>query len=309
MLLGIPFAAYALTILIVDPFDYLNATSDQNRKLKDDLAYHIEPHLLRITKFHNQPDHNIVLGDSRSNGLFARMNSEGWSNLAYGGSSLQEIIETFWWAVDEIKLDTVLIGINLNLYNKYNKKFWVQETLERRKNFFSYAFNRYSFQTTLLIFQSYLAGERVVKYHAPGSKEEFWKYTVNVMGAKFYEQFGYPDEYYRQLKEIADYCANNGIKLIFWIPPTHNDFQDRKSDYGLDQMNERFVTDLQSLAEVYNFDYPSELTSDKLDYRDPMHFDIRVGEIIVDEIRSGSPHYARFSKTQPGVKTGATPAF
>lgn len=298
ILLVIPFLIYALTILVVDPFDYLNLSNDDDRDRKDDIAYHVEPHLLRIDKFHNRPGHNIVLGDSRSNGLFRRIDSDRWRNLAYGGSSLQEIIETFWWASGETKLDTVLIGINLNLYNKYNKKFWVQETLERRKNFFSYAFNRYSFQSALLILESFISDTLVVTYEPSASKEEFWKYTIETMGEKFYQQFGYPDEYYGELKNIAKYCASNDIKLIFWIPPTHIDFQKRKADYGLEEMNRRFVSDLRSLGELYDFDYPSELTRDQADYRDPMHFDVRVGEIVVEEILSKSPHYARFSSAE-----------
>lgn len=289
---------YGLVIFVVDPYNYLDDKDDANQKLKDDIAYVIEPHMLRMTKFHNEHTRNVVLGDSRSNGLFARITSEKWSNLAYGGSSLQEIVETFWWAVEEAELDTVLIGINLNLYNKYNKKFWVQETLERRKNFFSYAFNRYTFRSTELIIESYLAGEQVVSYKPPASKEAFWKHTLDDMGSKFYEHFDYPDEYFQQLKSISEYCKRNKIKLTFWIPPTHIDFQRRKADYNLEEMDRRFRDDLRSLGEVYDFDYPSELTQDVNDYRDPMHFDIRVGEIVRDEILHGQPRYARYSSPE-----------
>lgn len=297
-LLGIPFVVYAALIAVVDPYNYLNLNSGPNRQLKEDIAYVIEPHLARMTKFHNDPTDKIVLGDSRSNGLYVRIASrdsvyKGWSNLAYGGSSLQEVIETFWWATKEIKLDTVLMGINLNLYNKYNKKFWVQETIERRKNFFSYAFNRYTFRATFLVLESYLSGEKFAGYSTPASKEEYWQNTLASMGSKFYEHFAYPDEYYSQLKEISEYCKNNGITLIFWVPPTHMDFQKKKDDFGLAEMDARFKEDLATLGEVYDFDYPSDITRNFDDYRDPMHFDVRVGEIVRDEILTGPPEYAR----------------
>jgi hypothetical protein len=300
----VPLFAYALIIAIIDPFNYLNSWGIGDRDNKDDIAEQVEPHLFRMIKFHNAPTKNISLGDSRSNGLFARIESQEWSNLGYGGSSLQEMIETFWWVAGVVKPDTVIMGINLNLYNKYNKKFWVQETIGRSETFFSYAFNRYTFQSTYLILQSYISGEKVRMDKPRASKEEFWKYTLDVMGSKFYEQFGYPDEYYEGLKNISEYCASNRITLIFWIPPTHVDFQNRKADFELEQMDQKFVGDLRSLGDLYDFDYPSDLTSNKDDYRDPMHFDIRVGEIVHSEIFLRSPHYARFSAVNYSVNTG-----
>lgn len=300
-LLGIPFVIYGILVAIIDPYNYRNMNKGADRQMKEDIAYVIEPHLLRMTKFHNNPTDKVVLGDSRSNGLYVRIEScdsvyKGWSNLAYGGSSLQEVIETFWWATKEIKLDTVLMGINLNLYNKYNKKFWVQETIERRENFFSYAFNRYTLQATMLTLEGYLSDENVVAYEPPSSKEEFWRYTLSSMGSKFYEHFAYPDEYFAQLKEISEYCKRHDIVLIFWVPPTHIEFQKKKEDFGLAEMDARFKADLATMGEVYDFDYPSELTQKYEDFRDPMHFDVRVGEIVRDELLTGLAPHARHPK-------------
>lgn len=307
--LGIPFVVYAILILVTDPFNYLNVGLGPDVEIKESIGFTIEPHLARMNKFHNNPTNKIVLGDSRSNGLYVRIASrdsvyKGWSNLAYGGASLQEVVETFWWATKEAELDTVLIGINLNLYNKYNKKFWVQETIERRKNFFSYAFNRYTFEAEWLALEVFMEGEDVLAYKPPSrTKEEFWRYTVNSVGSKFYENFAYPDEYYAQLKEISEYCRKNDIALIFWVPPTHLDFQKRKEDFGLAQMDARFRQDLSTLGEVYDFDYPSEITENFDDYRDPMHFDVRVGEIVRDEILSGLVQYSRHTEARRRLST------
>lgn len=305
-----PFALYLLLAVILDPFNYFNFSGGDNRKIRNDIAEQVEPHLFRIIEYEHHPRSNVVLGDSRSNGLFHKIvtnksNADQWSNLAYGGGSLQEMIETFWWATGVTDLDTVIMGLNLNLYNKYNKRFWVKETLERRKNFFSYAFSRYTFQAISLILKSYVTQEKIALDKPNVSKDEFWKFIVRERAIKFYEQFGYPDEYYRELKKISEYCAANDIRLIFWVPPTHIDFQKRKADFGLEASDERFVSDLKSLGELYDFDYPSELTTNVDDYRDPMHFDNRVGEIVYEEIFSGQPHYARYSTTGKKYATGA----
>src|SRR5690606_10470419 len=120
VLLGIHLLVYILVIAVIDPYNYLNLWKRLDQQVNDDIAQHVEPHLFKMERFHDAPTGNIILGDSRSNGLYARLDHKRWSNLAYGGSSLQEIIETFWWATKEVKMDTVIIGINLNLYNRYN---------------------------------------------------------------------------------------------------------------------------------------------------------------------------------------------
>ncbi len=48
---------------------------------------------------------------------------------------------------------------------------------------------------------------------------------------KFFEKTAYPDNYYKNLCNISDYCGKNNIKLIFWIPPTHMDFQNSLKEY------------------------------------------------------------------------------
>ena len=146
IILSIPFLSYLLLIVLVDPYNYLNSLRiiDNNN---DVISESIEPHLFKIIKFQNEPKKNVILGDSRSNGLFREIESPEWSNLAYGGGSIKEINQTFWWLTGQINLDTVIIGLNLNQYNKYNKRFWVEETLERKKSFVSYAYSKYTFQS------------------------------------------------------------------------------------------------------------------------------------------------------------------
>ncbi len=298
ILLAIPFILYLFLIVIIDPFNYINSFRIIDSKNKEEISAGIEPHMYKIIEFQNNPKRNIVLGDSRTNGLFSCIESEEWSNLAYGGGSLKEMIQTFWWVTNEIKLDTVIMGINLNLYNKYNKRFWVEETLERNKSFFSYAFSKYVFHSTFLIIKSYFS-KNVISIGKPQqSKDEFWKFQINQTATKFYEHFDYPDNYFKSLKEISIFCIQNNIKLIFWIPPTHIDFQKRKIDFGIEKFDEKFVTDLQSLGDLYDFDYYSELTQNKSYFRDPMHFNHEVGEIIYREIFFNSPHYSRYSKNK-----------
>ena len=296
ILLAIPFGIYLLIVVIIDPYNYFISNALIDSPEKERIAENVEPHLYKLLQFQNRPTKNIALGDSRTNSLFKEISPQGWTNLAYGGGSLKEMIQTFWWVTSVVKPDTVLMGINLNLYNKYNKRFWVEETLERKKTFFSYAFSKYAFQSTLLFVRSYIFGEEIVFGKPDLTREEFWQFQIEQSASKFYEKLAYPNQYYAELKTISDYCLQNNIKLVFWIPPTHVEFQKRKKDFGLEAMDARFVSDLQSLGDLYNFDHVSEITLRKEDYDDPMHFREHISRIIFEEILRGKVRYARFSR-------------
>src|SRR5690606_37804181 len=100
LLFVIPLLVYALFIVVIDPFNYLNAKSIIDGSLKEEISLHIEPHLYKMIKYENDPKKNIVIGDSRSNGLYYHFDQERWSNLSYGGASLKEIIQSFWYAAE-----------------------------------------------------------------------------------------------------------------------------------------------------------------------------------------------------------------
>ncbi|AKP50964.1 hypothetical protein [Cyclobacterium amurskyense] len=293
----IPFVLYSCLIALIDPFNYLNGFGVTSEEKKKAIALDIEPHLYKMIDFKNNPKKNWVLGDSRSNGLYIAMDSSAWSNLAYGGASLKEVIQSFWWAREIEKPDTVLIGINLNLYNKFNRRFWVEETINRKSNFFTYAFNKYTFNATFAIMAINNQGEEESESQVelPGAKEQFWKKKLNGTD-KFYKNITYPDEYHKQLKEIADHCKKEGIKLIFWIPPLHKDYHEVLTKYELEEFEAKFKHDLFSLGDVFDFNYSSNLTLDENNFRDPVHFNARVAKLIEEEIRSYSPHHSTLYK-------------
>ncbi len=295
LLFSIPFILYALAIIIIDPYNYLGVSSVISTSTKK-VAEQVQPHLFKLIDFTQSPKNNIALGDSRTNALFHSVELQNYYDLAYGGGSLNEAIKTFWYVTDKVELDTVLIGINFNLYNKYNTRFWVEETIERKKNFFSYAFNNYTYQSAFKILRVELFDEHSEIGKPEMTKEEFWDYQINVTAEKFYSQYLYPDNYFNELKKISEYCKAKGIHLMIWIPPTHIEFQDRISDFGLDSELAHFKIQLQQIAEVYDFDFDSELTKDRNNFKDPLHFTDEIGNQIYREIFKGQLKYARYTR-------------
>src|SRR5690349_16490940 len=122
-LFSIPFVVYAAFIVIVDPFDYLNIVHiPKEQKFPNAAA--LNPCFWKMNEFARQPSSRILLGDSRMLGIRAEklreMTGKDFFNFAYGGSSLNEMIDTFWYANEHTKLHDVYIGLNLNVYNDYN---------------------------------------------------------------------------------------------------------------------------------------------------------------------------------------------
>jgi hypothetical protein len=294
----IPFVVYSLLIAFIDPFNYLNGFGIISEERRIAIARGIEPHLYKLIAFQNEPKKNWVLGDSRSNGLYHAMDEETWSNLAYGGASLKEVVQSFWWATAIETPDTVLIGINLNLYNKYNKRFWIEETISRKSNFFNYAFNKYTFNATVGLAGSFANSKEHSFTETENSnteekvtKGEYWNKKLRERD-KFFKNITYPDEYYEQLNEISTYCKKEGIKLIFWIPPLHKDYHDILKKYQLDEFEDKFRSDLQTFGDVFDFNYISKLTIEEQNFWDPVHFNSRIARVIGKEIRNYSPSYS-----------------
>lgn len=283
---SVPILFYLFMILIIDPFNFIKSNSLISKDIKNKISSKVEPHLFKMIAYESNPTKNIVLGDSRSNRLFKIINekSDSWSSLAYNGCSINEIVQTFDWLKTNYQLDTVLVGINFNLYNKYNHRSWIIETIERKNSLFSYAFSKYSMKSSFLIMKSIFLNENIDIDKPNLNRSEFWIDKIDKYGPKFYENYLYPHEYYIKLKEISFYCQKNNIHLIFWIPPNYIDIQNLINRYDLLNQNEKFINDISKIGELYNFNISNKLTRNKLNFTDPTHFNSDVGEYIYSKI-------------------------
>lgn len=282
----IPFFIYFAVSCIVDPFNYLSNDYVSIKK-KELISKKISPHLYKMIDYENNPKQNIILGDSRSNRLYENIktHSDNWSELSYGAASLNEVVKTLDWIVKkENKIDTILIGISFNLYNKFNKRTWVEETIERKKNLFSLSFSSYSAHATWLLLEEAVSNNEITLGKPKTSREKFWKSSVRIYGKKFYGKYAYPVEYYNELKNISEYCKKKKIQLIFWIPPASTDIRNLVDTYGLNKEYARFVSDIKKLGPTFDFNDAKKVMYTDEDFTDPTHFNFSLGSKIYDEI-------------------------
>ncbi|MFO7671324.1 MAG: hypothetical protein R6W31_16820, partial [Bacteroidales bacterium] len=167
---------------------------------------------------------------------------------------------------------------------------------ETLKNYISYSLNKNVFRSSFLIIKSGLSKEEVQLNKITISKEEFWESHLNSFPKKFYSNMIYPEDYHSLLIQITDYCDQNNIKLIFWIPPTHIDLQNAIKKYNVDEMNAHFKSDLISMGEVFDYNYPCKINEDKENFKDPVHFTYDIALQIRDELLNGQFFYAKHSE-------------
>ena len=287
-----PFFLYLALALYIDPFNLIK--QEQNPKLielKEEISYKLNYPLYKLIKYDANPANIVVLGDSRSDKLkhqyFEEVLNEKVDNLSYGGGSIQEIIDTFWEIKKNKNLKTVFIGLNFNLYNKNNCKNRVLEAISLKDSPLSYILSKFTLKSTLMISQATICNSKIELEKPPFTEDEFWNFQLNTTVSQFYGSYIYPQNYFDALKAIAEYSNSNNIKLIFFIPPTHIDLQNRVKDFNLTNEEHQFKMDLSLLAETYDFDYPNEMTQNRNNFLDPFHFNDSIAKVVINEIASG----------------------
>lgn len=271
----LPLPLYLGSILIFDPFNYYEISQFISNKTKHSISKKLHPQLWKMLEFKRKRTDIIILGDSRSEIIdiehVRKLYGKDVYNFSYGGGTLLDMIETFWYAEDLTTLKEVYIGINFNLYNDFEKNNHVIQAQSISQNFLSYSFSKIVFTASFKNLKRQFLDKNLQIGVPEMNFDQFWKYHLEVNGKRFYQKYRYPADIFKRLKEICDYCRDNNIKLIFFIPPNHTDWQQRVSDFALINEYNLFLDDLAELGKVYNFDVANEFTSNRKNFRDPVH--------------------------------------
>ena len=108
---------------------------------------------------------------------------------------------------------------------------------------------------------------------------------VGTNGAADWRRFKQSTELWSKIEEIAAWCAENNVELIFLIPPTISEMQRRIADFGLTSANHRFRERLSKLAPVVDLDFDTPFTRDLANFKDAYHFGSDPARQIVRELQ------------------------
>ena len=271
---------------LIDPFER-NGRIDvglPKKSISPILSYQ----MYKIMLFDRNPAPDLVLGDSRSLALkeeyFTALGVGNLFNFAYGGGTLYEAIDTFWYATEKTSIRRVILGVPFSIFNERASTNRFATARQVAKNPLSYYLSPLVTKASAMTLLTGLTGHEFVTDRPDMSRAEFWAYQLGPASARYYSNWKQPDVLWTRLKQMVDYCDEKNIELVFYIPPSHTDQQALLEDYDLRAEFLSYKQQLARLGRVVDYDVPSVLTKNRENFLDPHHCTDEVARTIVAEI-------------------------
>ena len=115
---------------------------------------------------------------------------------------------------------------------------------------------------------------------------------VEVNARSDWKNFQFSEDLWRKLEVISKWSHANDVDLVFVIPATIIEMQNRITEFGYAELNHRFRQRLTRLGIVFDFDYDNPVTRRITSFDDAYHANSRISKQIVGEIAQ----YLRITK-------------
>ncbi|MEA4911439.1 MAG: hypothetical protein VB092_02350 [Oscillospiraceae bacterium] len=260
---------------------------------------------------------NIILGNS----LMANLNESyiedvsdiDYDNLAYGGATMDEIVDQFWYAAQHNDLQRVVIGLNFYIMNSnYRSGRWagIQSDGEHPLDFIGdFGYWTEAFDNARTKAQNLAAdalGREELYLHvddpsslqqdtqpdmtrdADGDRENIKTYA----GIIFDQTEGYDagGRYVDDLVEIAAYCSDNGIELTFVMMNCHKLIWEKVVyPRQLDGYINYYKRALKSCANVIDFEFDNDYSRNDAIFLDGFHMVLSEKKRLMEVIFAGAP--------------------
>lgn len=297
-ILCLPFILLSALVAVVDPYDRLGISRLVPDSVKLQAAVPLHNPLWKLERFSRAPVGRLILGDSSMASLrpedIRAVTGQEYFNFAYGGGTLTEAVDTYWFAERRIHLDAVYLGIGLINFNEYQNLDRFTEANAMVENPLKYLTNRVVLEAAFLSAYVDMTGAPVA-IGAPGvSPQAFWRQQLDESLPQLLHEYRYPSEIAGRLEQLAADCRRNGTQLVIVIPPTHVELQEKVTALGRSADEARFKAFVARLAPVYDLDYPNAFTRDRANFSDPFH---PVGDrTTIAEVWGNRREYSRRSE-------------
>jgi hypothetical protein len=297
-ILGLPLMLWTAVVVLVDPFDYFNVSHVVDADIKKHNAQEINTLYYHTFQEANAPSAHVLIGDSRTASLpidtINTLTGDRYALLTASALKVNEIADLFWLAQRYRPLKSVYVGVNFSMFNEYAYANRVEGVSEILRNPFRYIFNPNTAQAVYYVVKASLLHKPAISSVPPMTRDEFWAYMVSERGNDWYGKYKFPNQAFADLKAMAAFCRTHGISLTFVIVPHHVEFQNRVWDHGLTKDKIRFLDSMLELnVPVIDYDYVNEITRDKSNFTDPVHYNEAIGELIANELVSGQYRVGR----------------
>lgn len=228
--------------------------------------------------------YNVILGDSRSGGIdvvrMKALSGMDYINLSWGGCTLEERIDEFWYIVQRpIQVNQVVFQLDYYAFNsarKLNRMDQVISVIEAPVSLRYY----FDFENNLSMLRSAFGFVIASLRDGDDGKAEEGIEEENYRFDTYYPiiygvcaSYKLDEGNLEKLIEIAKYCDENSIEILFISPPLHRSIWDNViAPLELfDEMNQ-YKAALSEYALVYDMEYPEGLSERDEDWTDGHHF-------------------------------------
>jgi hypothetical protein len=287
-LFGLPLVLWTLFVILIDPFNYFDFSSIISNEIKEQNALTVNSLMYYAFDFHNDPCENILIGDSRINNIpldeIDSISGLKYKKLRIDAANLNEIIDLFYLAKRQRKLNHVVLGINFNLFNEFDHTSRVGNIESMINNPLKYIFNRNVAQACFYVIRGAITGKNI-QYKPSMTRDEYWNYYIETKGRHWYAKYKYSENLNNRLVSLDSSAIKDHIKLTLIILPLSREFHERLVEFGLSKVEDDFLYKMGKLqASIINYDFENDITKNKSNFMDPVHFNKDIGHILVNEI-------------------------
>ncbi|HEV2320212.1 MAG TPA: hypothetical protein VGV18_10710 [Verrucomicrobiae bacterium] len=287
-----PLIAWMVAIVAIDPFDYFNCSHLFSEKAKLETAGQINSLTFNMLKEAHDPCENLIIGDSRAMSLpldrIERLTGQRYLKLAAFALKLNESVDLFYFASSIKPVKSAVFTINFNEYNEYAYADRVHSVETMIRHPLAYIFDRNVAGAAWDVLKASVKRKDVIDSEPPMSQAAFWTNMVTMQAPEYYSRYGYPTALHEQLVKMVAFAKARGTQITFIVVPHHADFQCAVAMFGLNAQYLQFKNDMSDLGvRVIDYDYVNDITTDRADFRDPIHYNDRTGNLIADEVFRG----------------------
>lgn len=279
---SVPILMLLLFIVVIDPYEFVNVSHLIDSRCKIDVLNRsdaVSPRgnlLWKTIHFKREPKSKLIIGDSQGRkikeSLIKEISGEDYFNYCCEGASFETMIEVFWFAAEQIKLEKVFFQVGFMNYNanrSYNLFHFGKDYIDKPYIYFSTPDILIDSYENLLyaVTKDRSLVENSYEYQNADDLDSLSEFRLGL----FFGDYKYPENTYLELKKISDYCKVNDIQLNFIVLPVYNRVKDYLNKNNLDMISFRFKEDMHRLGTTYDFESSNEIMGNRDNFIDYFH--------------------------------------
>lgn len=285
-LLGVAILSLAGLNGVVDPYG-ANGWVDLALE-KEEIVGRLSYFDALFARFERGPAPVVVVGDSRMNQLpedeLTAAAGRPVFNLSAGGAFWPEILTLAQHAAETDGVEHLVVQVNVDLMNGSVRVDRAADARDLLAAPLQYYLHPRITQASAVVVWNAASGSGGVDETPPMDEEAFWTHQIDAVGRIRMARWSPPAETLKQLRALANTCAEAKVRLTFVMLPVHQDIRRELERLGRAQALAEVRDELRAIAPLIDLDIDSPVTVDRSRFRDPFHLRRGEDQVVLDAV-------------------------